>query len=77
MLGYCVCCRAKKNMVNASRTLMKNGRKAMIGNCDCCGTKMNIAGKWDSDFESAQTESSLFGANNSVSPASSLELNRV
>lgn len=49
MLGYCVRCRAKKNMLNATRTLMKNGRRAMIGLCECCGTKISVAGKWDSD----------------------------
>jgi hypothetical protein len=48
--GYCVRCRAKQNMLNATRTLMKNGRRAMIGLCECCGTKMTIAGKWDSDI---------------------------
>lgn len=36
-------------MVNATRTFMKNGRRAMIGHCGCCGTKMSVAGKWDSD----------------------------
>jgi hypothetical protein len=49
--GYCVRCRAKKQMVNATRTLMKNGRKAMIGICASCGTKMSVAGKWDEDPE--------------------------
>lgn len=49
MQGYCVRCRAKQNMLNATRTMMKNGRKAMTGLCDCCGTKMSIAGKWDEE----------------------------
>jgi hypothetical protein len=47
--GYCVRCRAKQNMLNATRTLMKNGHRAMIGQCECCGTKMSVAGKWDAD----------------------------
>ena len=52
MQGYCVRCRTKKDMLNATRTLMKNGRRAMIGLCECCGTKMTIAGKWDTDPDS-------------------------
>jgi len=47
--GYCVRCRAKQEMLSATRTLMKNGRRAMIGLCACCGTKMSVAGKWDED----------------------------
>ena len=47
MQGYCVRCRTKQNMLNATRTHMKNGRRAMIGLCECCGTKMSVAGKWD------------------------------
>jgi len=49
VIGYCVRCRAKQEMLSATRTLMKNGRRAMIGFCSCCGTKMSIAGKWDDD----------------------------
>ena len=49
MQGYCVRCRAKQEMLSATRTLMKNGRRAMIGVCACCGTKMSVAGKWDCD----------------------------
>jgi hypothetical protein len=49
VIGYCVRCRAKQEMLSATRTLMKNGRRAMIGQCACCGTKMSVAGKWDDD----------------------------
>ncbi len=49
MIGYCVRCRAKQEMLSATRTLMKNRRRAMIGLCACCGTKMSVAGKWDDD----------------------------
>ena len=49
MTGYCVRCRAKQEMLAPTRTLMKNGRRAMIGTCACCGTKMSLAGKWDDD----------------------------
>jgi len=55
--GYCVRCRAKQEMLSATRTLMKNGRRAMVGLCACCGTKMSVAGKWDDDQEqSVQTK---------------------
>ena len=53
MQGYCVRCRAKQEMLSATRTLMKNGRRAMVGLCACCGTKMSVAGKWDDEFEAA------------------------
>ena len=49
MTGYCVRCRAKQEMLAPTRTLMRNGRRAMIGACACCGTKMSVAGKWDDD----------------------------
>lgn len=49
--GYCVRCRAKQEMLSATRTLMKNGRRAMIGLCTCCGTRMSVMGKWDDDTE--------------------------
>ncbi len=52
MQGYCVRCRAKQEMLSATRTLMKNGRRAMIGLCACCGTKMSVAGKWDDEAAS-------------------------
>jgi hypothetical protein len=52
--GYCVRCRTKQNMVNATRTMMNNGRRAMLGLCECCGTKMCVAGKWDSDVTEAE-----------------------
>lgn len=52
MQGYCVRCKAKQEMLSATRTLMKNGRRAMIGLCACCGTRMTVAGKWDGDAPS-------------------------
>lgn len=46
MEGYCVKCKAKKEMMNAEEITMKNGRKAMKGKCTDCGTKMfKILGK--------------------------------
>jgi len=40
-------------MLSATRTLMKNGRRAMVGLCACCGTKMSVAGKWEGEQEQA------------------------
>jgi len=65
VIGYCVRCRAKQEMLSATRTLMKNGRRAMIGTCACCGTKMSVAGKWDDDPTQAileRNENSLTAA---------------
>jgi len=47
--GYCVRCKQKQEMLSATRTLMKNGRRAMIGTCACCGTQMYVAGIWEGD----------------------------
>jgi uncharacterized Zn finger protein (UPF0148 family) len=38
--GYCVKCKAKKEIVNAVEETMKNGRKALKGKCPVCGTVM-------------------------------------
>jgi RNase P subunit RPR2 len=40
MVGYCVKCRAKREISNEERTVMKNGRPAVKGTCPVCGTKM-------------------------------------
>ena len=40
MQGYCVKCRAKKEMKNAKAITMKNGKHASQGTCPTCGTKM-------------------------------------
>lgn len=63
MQGYCVRCRAKQEMLSATRTLMKNGRRAMVGLCACCGTKMSVAGKWDDEQESAPPPGSIPAGN--------------
>lgn len=52
--GYCVRCKAKQEMLSATRTLMRNGRRAMMGQCACCGTKMSVAGVWDGDAPVSQ-----------------------
>ncbi len=38
--GYCVKCKAKKEMKDTQNVTMKNGRKAMKGKCTSCGTGM-------------------------------------
>ena len=44
--GYCVKCKAKREMADAEEVTMKNGRKAMKGKCPDCGTGMyKILGK--------------------------------
>ena len=44
--GYCVKCKAKREMSNAQEVTMKNGRRAMKGVCPTCGTGMyKILGK--------------------------------
>ncbi len=44
--GYCVKCKAKKEMQNSTEIVMKNKRKALKGKCPDCGTGMfKILGK--------------------------------
>lgn len=44
--GYCVKCKAKKEIINPAEETMKNGRKAIKGKCPTCGTVMfKILGK--------------------------------
>jgi len=46
MEGYCVKCKAKKEIKTPVEVTMKNGRKAMKGTCTTCGTGMfRILGK--------------------------------
>ena len=45
MQGYCVKCRAKKEIRNPRAITMKNGRPATQGVCPTCGTKMFRIGK--------------------------------
>jgi hypothetical protein len=40
MEGWCVKCKAKRQMDSAKEVTMKNGRKAMKGTCAKCGTGM-------------------------------------
>lgn len=44
--GYCVKCKAKKDIKDGKEVVMKNKRKAMKGKCPACGTGMyRILGK--------------------------------
>lgn len=36
--AYCVKCKAKKEILNATEVTMKNGRPALKGVCPTCGT---------------------------------------
>ena len=38
--GYCVKCKAKKEIFDGVEETMKNGRKAIKGKCPVCGTVM-------------------------------------
>ena len=38
--GYCVKCKAKKEITDGVEEVMKNGRKAIKGRCPACGTVM-------------------------------------
>jgi uncharacterized Zn finger protein (UPF0148 family) len=38
--GYCVKCKAKKEIAQGVEETMKNGRKAIKGKCPTCGTVM-------------------------------------
>lgn len=38
--GYCVKCKAKKQIANAQEVTMKNGRPAVQGVCPDCGTRI-------------------------------------
>lgn len=44
--GYCVKCKAKKEIADGVEEVMKNGRRAIKGKCPTCGTVMfKILGK--------------------------------
>jgi Zn finger protein HypA/HybF involved in hydrogenase expression len=45
MQGYCVKCRAKREIKNPKAIVMKNKKSATQGVCPVCGTKMFRIGK--------------------------------
>ena len=57
--GYCVKCKAKKEIADAVEELMKNGRKAIKGKCPTCGVVMFkiLGGKASAPTESSGKES--------------------
>ena len=40
MTAYCVKCKAKREIKDATEIKMKNGRPAVTGTCETCGTKI-------------------------------------
>jgi hypothetical protein len=57
--GYCVKCKAKKEIVDAMEVTTKNGRKAIKGKCPTCGTVMYkiLGGKASAPAASADASS--------------------
>jgi len=43
--AYCFKCRAKGEIKNAERVLLKNNRSALKGVCPVCGGKLFVIGK--------------------------------
>jgi len=39
-MGYCMKCKAQRDMQNPEQITMKNGRPATQGTCQVCGTKI-------------------------------------
>ena len=45
MQGYCLKCKATREIRNAKAVTLKNGRPATQGSCPVCGAKMSRMGK--------------------------------
>jgi uncharacterized Zn finger protein (UPF0148 family) len=55
--GYCVKCKAKKEISEAVEETMKNGRKAIKGKCPTCGTVMfKIMGRKSEPANTSSTD---------------------
>jgi len=68
--GYCVKCKAKKEIVGAVEETMKNGRKAIKGKCPTCGTVMfKILGGKSASAAAAATASAPAPAPEPPKPA--------
>ena len=52
MEAYCVKCKAKREMNDATETKMKNGKPAVSGTCSVCGTKMFKIGAMTTEAKS-------------------------
>ena len=59
--GYCVKCKAKKEILDGVEETMKNGRKAIKGKCPTCGTVMFkiLGGKASAAPSSASAEGAV------------------
>ena len=63
--GYCVKCKAKKEITEAMEVTTKNGRKAIKGKCPTCGTVMyKILGGKAAAATPASTEAAKPSATN-------------
>ncbi|MEM2006801.1 MAG: DUF5679 domain-containing protein [Sulfolobales archaeon] len=40
--GFCVKCRAKKDLKSPEEVILKNGRRAIRGTCPTCGTTVYV-----------------------------------
>ncbi len=45
MEGYCLKCRARKEISNPTPTILKNGKNAVKGTCPTCGKQIFKIGK--------------------------------
>lgn len=70
--GYCVKCKAKKEISDAVEETMKNGRKAIKGKCPTCGTVMFkiLGGKASSGSSSGSGSGSSPASSGPATPAS-------
>jgi len=69
--GYCVKCKAKKEIMEAVEETMKNGRKAIKGKCPTCGTVMfKILGGKGSASVPAEPKSAEHAATATAKPSS-------
>jgi uncharacterized Zn finger protein (UPF0148 family) len=67
--GYCVKCKAKKEIVDAVEETMKNGRKAIKGKCPTCGTVMfKILGGKATVGATTETKTGVEPANSTPTP---------
>jgi len=53
-IGYCVKCKAKKEMNEAIQVTMKNGRNALKGKCSCGTGMYKILGNKKSESNDKQ-----------------------
>lgn len=68
--GWCMKCKAKKEMVGVEHVKMKNGRPAMKGKCKSCDTKMFKIGSGTSSTSSAKSKKSKKGGSSRKSKKS-------